>query len=111
MSEHRSLSLYGATKVTFPTRDAFRVVATLSTAEEWQEYFDSWIEIAEQRGYARAMAAPDSPEVVDALVKHQRKDITGCICGWARLGHSHSAHQLAEIVVIVRATQTPGETQ
>lgn len=29
------------------------------------------------------------------LVAHQRRDISGCICGWAKLGASHPAHQVA----------------
>lgn len=30
------------------------------------------------------------------LVYHQRKDISGCICGWAVLGASHPNHVLDE---------------
>ena len=29
------------------------------------------------------------------LIDHQRRDITGCICGWAELGKSHPGHQVA----------------
>ena len=56
----------------------------------------------ERIGADHAMVALDSPDVVNVLVQHQRKDITGCICGWSRLGHSHAVHVLGEIVVVVR---------
>lgn len=29
------------------------------------------------------------------LVAHQRHGIEGCLCGWAELGKSHPAHQVA----------------
>jgi hypothetical protein len=29
------------------------------------------------------------------LVDHQRRDITGCLCGWSELGRSHPRHQVA----------------
>lgn len=60
------------------------------------------IAAAEARGYARAVAALDSQAIIDVLVAHQRMDIRGCLCGWARLGHSHPAHVLGEIVLVVR---------
>lgn len=28
------------------------------------------------------------------LVAHQRLDAGGCVCGWAKLGASHPAHQV-----------------
>lgn len=31
------------------------------------------------------------------LVAHQRRDISGCLCGWAELGKSHPAHQVAKL--------------
>lgn len=110
-TDRPKLSLHGATKVTFPTRDEFRTAAALCTSEEWQEFFDGWMEAAERRGYQRAVAALDSPAIIDVLIAHQRRDIKGCICGWERLGHSHPAHVLGEIVVVVQAAaQTPGDT-
>jgi len=30
--------------------------------------------------------------LVLVLVYHQRSDISGCVCGWALLGHSHAEH-------------------
>lgn len=36
------------------------------------------------------------------LVAHQRKDIGGCLCGWAKLGRSHAAH-VAEILEVAGA--------
>jgi hypothetical protein len=92
---------------TFPSPNEFRAAAALCTADEWQEYFDSWIEVAEARGYRKAVdatiSALDSQAVVDVLVEHRRKDITGCACGWSQLGHSHPKHVLGEIVVVVRS--------
>jgi hypothetical protein len=39
---------------------------------------------------------PNTPYYRDALVTtlvyHQRTDIKGCGCGWAKLGHSHPEH-------------------
>ncbi len=29
------------------------------------------------------------------LISHQRRDIGGCLCGWAELGKSHAGHQVA----------------
>jgi hypothetical protein len=29
------------------------------------------------------------------LVKHQRRNISSCLCGWAELGKSHPRHQVA----------------
>lgn len=29
------------------------------------------------------------------LVAHQRRDISGCMCGWSELGRSHAAHVAA----------------
>jgi hypothetical protein len=29
------------------------------------------------------------------LIDHQRRDFSGCICGWAELGKSHPGHQVA----------------
>lgn len=34
----------------------------------------------------------DRTVLVETLVDHQRKDIGGCLCGWARLGYSHPEH-------------------
>lgn len=47
-------------------------------------------------------------EAVLILVAHQRYDITGCLCGWAELGKSHAAHQvamLAEAGLLVERTR------
>lgn len=30
--------------------------------------------------------------LIAVLVAHQRKDIHGCICGWAKVGRSHPEH-------------------
>jgi hypothetical protein len=44
------------------------------------------------------MATPEKRAVrqlaEEILIYHQRKDITGCICGWAELGKSHPGHQV-----------------
>jgi hypothetical protein len=32
---------------------------------------------------------------VDVLIAHQRRDSASCLCGWAELGLSHAAHQVA----------------
>lgn len=39
------------------------------------------------------------------LVAHQRRDISGCICGWSELGKSHPGHQVA--MLREAALQTP----
>jgi hypothetical protein len=41
-------------------------------------------------GWAKA-----SPDTV--LVYHQRDDIKGCTCGWAKPGESHPQHQVAAL--------------
>jgi hypothetical protein len=33
------------------------------------------------------------PEAI--LIAHQRRDVGSCLCGWAELGKSHAAHQVA----------------
>jgi len=33
----------------------------------------------------------------EVLIAHQRKDISGCICGWSELGRSHPRHQVEMI--------------
>jgi len=46
-----------------------------------------------------------SDEAVLLLAHHQRKNITGCICGWAELGQMHPRHvlqQLAELFEVRR---------
>ena len=30
----------------------------------------------------------------EILIYHQRRDITGCLCGWSELGKSHPGHQV-----------------
>lgn len=30
--------------------------------------------------------------LIAVLVQHQRKDISGCWCGWSQLGASHPEH-------------------
>lgn len=34
----------------------------------------------------------DRDVLVDVLVYHYRKDISGCGCGWAELGRMHPKH-------------------
>lgn len=41
-------------------------------------------------------------EVVMVLVDHQRKDITGCICGWAELGQMHPRHVLEKLIELLK---------
>lgn len=31
--------------------------------------------------------------MTEVLVDHQRQNSSGCLCGWAKLGHSHPEHQ------------------
>lgn len=31
--------------------------------------------------------------MAEVLVDHQRQNSSSCLCGWAKLGHSHSEHQ------------------
>jgi hypothetical protein len=31
------------------------------------------------------------------LINHQRRDVSGCICGWGELGKSFAGHQVAEL--------------
>lgn len=31
------------------------------------------------------------------LVTHQRRDISGCLCGWSELGKSHARHQVTKL--------------
>lgn len=33
----------------------------------------------------------------DVLIAHTRRDITGCCCGWAELGQSHTRHQVDKL--------------
>jgi hypothetical protein len=33
--------------------------------------------------------------MADVLVAHQRHNSMSCLCGWAKLGHSHPEHQEA----------------
>jgi hypothetical protein len=28
------------------------------------------------------------------LIRHQRQDRSGCVCGWSELGRSHPGHQV-----------------
>lgn len=39
----------------------------------------------------------DRDALEEPLVAHQRRDITGCVCGWSKLGYSHPGHQ-AELI-------------
>lgn len=34
----------------------------------------------------------DREVFVEVLVRHQPTSSSGCICGWAKLGHSHPEH-------------------
>lgn len=53
-----------------------------------------------------------SPEVEAILVAHQRTATSGCICGWAKLGHSHPGHvaQVLAVNALDRLTDTGQET-
>ncbi len=33
----------------------------------------------------------------EVLIEHQRQSTDSCLCGWAKLGHSHPAHQAAAL--------------
>lgn len=50
-------------------------------------------------GLVRAWLQSD--EAVMVLVNHQRKDITGCICGWAELGEMYPRHVLEKLVELL----------
>ncbi|GLY08238.1 hypothetical protein [Actinoplanes sp. NBRC 101535] len=44
------------------------------------------------------------------LVAHQRRDFSGCLCGWSELGKSHAQHQalkLAEAGLLATAPASP----
>jgi hypothetical protein len=47
------------------------------------------------------------------LTAHQRRDVGGCLCGWAELGKSHSGHQ-AEMLAragLLAAARAPHHTR
>lgn len=35
--------------------------------------------------------------MAEVLVDHQRQNSSSCLCGWAKLGHSHPEHQAAAL--------------
>ncbi|WP_213002665.1 hypothetical protein [Winogradskya consettensis] len=42
-----------------------------------------------------ALAQVRGPRRAEALlIAHQRRDVQGCLCGWAELGKSHAGHQV-----------------
>lgn len=38
-----------------------------------------------------------SKTMAEVLVEHQRHNASSCLCGWAKLGHSHPEHQAAAL--------------
>ncbi len=38
-----------------------------------------------------------SKTMAEVLVDHQRQNSSSCLCGWAKLGHSHPEHQAAAL--------------
>ena len=40
------------------------------------------------------------------LIAHQRKDIASCMCGWSKLGESHSQHQAEQLSHLLRLDST-----
>lgn len=35
--------------------------------------------------------------MAEVLTEHQRRNASSCLCGWAKLGHSHPEHQAAAL--------------
>lgn len=50
----------------------------------------------------------DRTLLVDVLVHHARSDITGCLCGWAKLGASWPEH-VADVYEQALSQQTPAD--
>jgi hypothetical protein len=50
------------------------------------------------RSELEALALVRGPRRAEAiLIAHQRRDVGSCLCGWAEIGKSHAAHQVAEL--------------
>jgi hypothetical protein len=55
---------------------------------------------------------PDAVERVEqVLIKHQRRSIESCLCGWAKLGHSHALHQAEAVFAALAASPASEEGQ
>lgn len=55
------------------------------------------IAAARREGWAEAVEALRSADVVCILIAHSRNSIERCACGWADLGKSHARHVVSEV--------------
>lgn len=73
--------------------------ATYGSAHLCQVHTQADYEAAKQTEKADVAIEALQIYITTVLISHQRKDISGCICGWSELGKSFPGHQADEILI------------